>query len=87
MAFASWSKSSTSTWIFGGAVQLFSGFSFSCSGAFLDNGDFILSVGGAFLLREGSFPRGDFSFWSRGGAFLEEGDLFFFGGVTLIWGE
>ena len=71
-----------STWIFGGAVQLFSGFSFSCSGAFLGNGDFILSVGGAFLSGEGSFSLrdfcGDFSFWSGGGAFLGEGDLFLF---------
>ena len=82
MAFARWSKSSTLTWIFGGTVQLFSVFSFSWSGAFLGNGDFILSVGGAFLSGEGGFPLrdfcGDLSFWSGGGAFLKEGDLFFF---------
>ena len=66
MAFARWSKSSTSTWILGGAVQLFSCFSFSFSGAFLAND---LSVGGTFLSGLDSFFCGDFSFWSGGGAF------------------
>ena len=42
-------------------------------------------MGGAFLSGEGSFPLrdncGDLSFWTGGGAFLEEGNLFFF-----FWG-
>ena len=81
MAFSRWSKFSTSTWIFRGAVQLFSGFSFSYSGAFWGNGDFILSVGGgAFLSGEGSFPRGDFSFWSGEEHFWRRVIYFYFSG-------
>ena len=80
MAFARWSKSSTSTCIFGGAVQLFSFFSpttFSFS----------------FLSGEGCFLGGDFSFfcvWSVGGAFLSHGDSPFFftwGGGSPLLGE
>ena len=75
MAFARWSKSSTSTCIFGGAVQLFS-FSWE-----------ILS-GVAFLSGEVDFLGGVFSFWSGGGAFLGVGDSFFFftwgGGSPLV---
>ena len=62
MAFACWSKSSTSTCIFGGAVQLFS-FSFGLS---------FLSGVGSFLFGDFSF------FWSGEGAFFEIGDSFFF---------
>ena len=52
----------------------------------------MLSVGGAFLSGEGSFPLrdncGDLSFWLGGGAFLEEGDLFFFfWGGSPLFGE
>ena len=50
-------------------------------------------MGGAFLSGEGSFPLrdncGDLSFWSGGGAFLEEGDSFFFfwWGGSPLFGE
>ena len=76
MAFARWSKSSTSTCIFGGAVQLFS-FSFSFFW-----GDDFLSFSG-----EGNFWGDVFSFWSGGGAFFVFGDFFFFtwvGGSPLV---
>ena len=67
---ARWSKSSTSTCIFGrGAVQLFS---FSFSSPFW--GDDFPSFSG-----EGNFWD-VFSFWSGGGAFLVLGDFFFFTG-------
>ncbi len=69
----------------------------SWSGAFLGSGDFtLLSVGGAFLSGEGNFPirgfcgDGHLSFWSGGGAFLEEGDLLFFfweGEDHPYWGK
>ena len=88
MVFARWSKSLTSTWIFGGAVQLFSCFSFSFSGAFLGNGD--LSVGGTFLSSGvDSFFLWRFFFLVRG-VFLGEGDLFFYffwGGGSPLFGE
>ena len=79
MAFARWSKSSTSTCIFGGAVQLFSFFSTTFSFSFLSG--------------EGCFLGGDFSFfcvWSVGGAFLSHGDSPFFftwGGGSPLLGE
>ena len=79
MAFARWSKSSTSTCIFGGAVQLFSFFSTIFSFSFLSG--------------EGCFLGGDFSFfcvWSVGGAFLSHGDSPFFftwGGGSPLLGE
>ena len=46
-------------------------------------------MGGAFLSGEASFLCGDFSFWSGGGAFLEECDFFFFfwGAGSPIFGE
>ena len=74
MAFARWSKSSTSTWIFGGAVQLFSGF--SCSGAFLANGD---------LSGEGSLWR--FFFLVRGRGIFGGGRFIFLGGGSPLFGE
>ena len=77
MAFARWSKSSTSTCIFGGAVQLFS-FSWE------------IFSGVAFLSGEVDFLGGVFSFWSGGGAFWGVGDSFFFftwGGGSPLVGE
>ena len=77
MAFARWSRSSTSTCIFGGAVQLFS---FSSE----------IFPGVAFLSGEDDFLGGVFSFWSGGGAFLGVGDSFFFftwGGGSPFVGE
>ena len=79
MAFARWSKSSTSTCIFWGAVQLFS-FSFS----FFWGDDFPSFSG------EGNFFGDVFSFWSGGGAFFVLGDFFFFtggGGGSPLLGE
>ena len=80
MAFARWSRSSTSTCIFGGAVQLFS---------FLSPpfwGDDFSSFSG-----EGDFLGGVFSFWSGEGAFFGAGDVFFFfftwGGGSPLLGE
>ena len=72
MALALWSKSTTSTWIFGGAFQIFSLPSFLS----------LFEVGEPFFKGELLL----LSFWSGGGAFLwGEGVLLFFsdGGVFL----
>ena len=75
MAFAHWSKSTTSTWIFGGAFQIFSLPSFSWS---------LFEVGETFFKGE-LFNL----FWSGGGAFLWGEGLFLFcsGGVVFLGGD
>ena len=73
MAFARWSKSSTSTCIFWGAVQLFSFFSTTFSFSFGDLVD-------AFLSGEGCFFGGDFSFFFVFG----QGEGYFYQKVNLF---
>ena len=75
MAFAFWSKSTTSTWILGGAFQIFSdSFSFSFGSSLFEVGETFIadklfglfwSGWGAFLWGEGDFPS-----FSGGGVFL-----------------
>ena len=86
MAFARWSKLSTSTCIFWGAVQLFSFFSTTFSFSFGDLVDAFLSGVGCFLGAIFLF----FCVWSGGGLFLSEGESFFFftwGGGSPLLGE
>ena len=76
MALARWSKSTTSTWILGGAFQIFS-FSFSFDWSSFEGGETLFSDELVGL------------FWSGGVAFLRgEVYIFFFpGGGVFLGGD